>query len=276
MKTRAWLRSLGLMVSMTACNGGDMQADKSGTDDATTDMVTTGMATTDMATTGDSNTSGGGGGGMCDPWVQDCPEGTKCAPYNSDNMGIWDENHCVPLASDPKLPGDSCTMEDNKFSGQDNCAVGSMCFDVDANTLKGVCVEMCTGSPNSPECSDIADVCTIFPPLILCLPGCHPLMPGCADGEVCVPLQSDFICVYTPFPPMEPGAECTDHVQCGPGNFCTDATHVPGCATGKCCTEFCDLKAPACSLAMQTCVPYFKAGEAPAGKENIGLCGAPV
>ena len=61
----------------------------------------------------------------CDPWLQDCPEGEKCAAYNA-GSDTWNANKCVMLKGSAQT-GDPCTYDGADF-GTDDCDVGYMCY----------------------------------------------------------------------------------------------------------------------------------------------------
>lgn len=48
------------------------------------------------------------------------------------------------------------------------------------------------------------------------------------------------------------GAAC-DFGECGEGKLCMWAEALPSCAHERCCTQWCDLRAPACEDPAATC-----------------------
>jgi len=218
----------------------------------------------------------------CDPFAQDCPHGMKCSPYADDGGTSWNNDKCVTIVPDPDHAGEPCTVQNSGTSGNDSCDLGSMCWDVDADTLTGTCVPLCTGSPEMGICPQPL-TCAVFnsATLPLCLPQCDPLQQDCPVDEVCIENRAGvgFLCTLE-----ESGDEgqafdpCMFANTCDPGLACQDPTSASECdpdATG-CCTPFCDLTLPPnCPGAMQTCQPYFGKDPAPPGHENVGVCKLP-
>src|SRR6187431_2409029 len=60
---------------------------------------------------------GGGVSIECDGWAQDCQAGEKCMPWANDGGMTWNAMRCSPLAPDPALAGEACTVEGAAFSG---------------------------------------------------------------------------------------------------------------------------------------------------------------
>ncbi len=258
-------------------------------------------STSGGSSTGAGSTTGGGwtagdcgylrcqAGTQCDPWMQDCRYDEKCNPWANDGGMEWNADKCVPLDPDPKAPGEPCFAPQGPVAGFDDCEKSAMCWNVDPTTNMGTCVAFCTGSPNMPSCADPTAVCTIANDgvLILCLPGCDPLLQDCGQGQTCAPTVdgSDFQCVLAvPEGGGPPGTPCELLGACWYGGMCMDAARVPGC-TGDvgCCAPFCDLTDPeadaTCLAAYETpgaaCVPYFLDQPPAPGHENVGVCALP-
>jgi len=215
----------------------------------------------------------------CDLWQQSCPPGEKCAAWANDGGNAWNATHCVPVVDDPAQVGDPCTVEDPGTSGIDDCALGSMCWNLDAD-LEGTCVGLCGGSEEDPICVEEGTACALSNDgvLILCLPTCDPVLQGCDEGQACYPFNDLFLCL--PDVPVEdggPGDSCEDIAVCDPGLFCALPELVPGCVSAGCCTPYCNITdpMPAC-LTGQVCTPYYEAGMAPEGFEDIGICTLPA
>ncbi len=218
----------------------------------------------------------------CDIWAQDCPRGEKCMPWANDGGNAWNATRCSPIVDGAGAPGDPCEVEGSGVSGIDTCALGSMCFYVDPETLEGTCVALCTGSEADPMCEDPAAWCSLSSEgvLALCLPSCDPLLDECAEGLVCVPQQSTFSCVTDASGDMgAAGDPCEFLNVCDPGLFCADAMLVPGCDPGVavgCCSPFCDVnEGPVPCLPGQECVSWWQGGEATPGLEHVGACALP-
>jgi hypothetical protein len=216
----------------------------------------------------------------CDIFAENCPQGQKCMPFANDGENSWNDLMCVPIAANPRQPGDVCNVKESGVSGFDDCDIHSMCFNVDPDTLQGTCVAMCTGSEQNPMCPP-GSSCTIANDgvLVLCLPTCDPLDPGtCAADQVCVFVNDDFLCVFDASGNEgQMFDECEFVNDCDSGLACVDASGVPQCdpqAPG-CCTDFCDLELPNMCPPPLACVPFFEEGQAPPGLEDVGLCVVP-
>jgi len=245
---------------------------------------TSGAATDDgMADGTDSSAflvmpDGQGPTNECDIWTQDCPKGEKCMPFANDGGGSWNATRCSEVADSPGQPGDECSVEGSGVSGIDDCDLSAMCWDVDPESNAGTCVGFCEGSAESPLCSDPDTGCSISNEgtLILCLPFCDPLLQDCADGNACYPEAAGFFC--SPDASGEDqggyGDGCEFLNVCDPGLYCADASSVPGCTAGGCCSEFCDASDPGatCMGVGQSCVAFWEEGKAPPGEEDFGLC----
>ncbi len=219
------------------------------------------------------------GGWECDPFVQDCPEGQKCAAYIHDDYGFWNAAKCVDVTGTDK-PGEPCTSAD-VASGVDSCIKGAMCWEVDMNG-DGFCVAQCTGSNEDPMC-EFKTSCTIFavPALILCLPDCDPLLQDCGQGVACYPIEDSFTCTSDESGEVGQANDPCEFINtCDPGLMCADAALVGlGCLEGSmgCCTPFCMYPDGACPNPDQQCVQYFDPIDLPADDPwlDIGFCGVP-
>ncbi len=143
------------------------------------------------------------------------------------------------------------------MSGSDTCIGGSMCWDVDSDTLEGTCIDFCTNDAG-PTCMDPARTCfngneQLLP---ICLPACSPLLQDCEDGSGCYPgTYDDFVCIRENTPAYVDAS--TLHPACPAGSFMATETALGECpADEPCCTTFCDLAAPDCDEGF-TCEPYF-------------------
>ncbi|MEZ4380447.1 MAG: hypothetical protein R3A79_03820 [Nannocystaceae bacterium] len=285
-------------ASSTSAGPGDATDATAGTGDATdatstsTTGSTTGDATTD-ASTGDESTgcnficddSCGPDdaveidgvircsppGDPCDVWAQDCPDGEKCSAYASSG-GPWDAVKCVPIVGEA-LPGEPCQALGDPYSGDDTCALGAMCFGVDPETLQGVCVGLCGGSPDAPICG-ADELCLIANDgaLNLCLQTCSPLDKACPEGQMCAFVGEGFACTPSAGDGVGVAESCTTD-SCADGLSCVPGPYVPGCDDTSCCTAFCDLEDPGtCADQPKTeCVSFYD-GEPPPELANLGLC----
>lgn len=227
-------------------------------------------------------TTGGGEQAECDLWAQDCPAGSKCAPYDKNGDGIHDTPRCVPVQGMPGQAGDDCMVEGSIASGLDSCGLGLLCWNVDAES-QGRCVQMCGGTPGDPQCPDdlLCDVSN-GGALPLCVATCDPLTPSCPVGQICLPggpSQDYFICDVDASGEMGGyGDPCAYVNVCDAGLLCLGSASVPGCKTEGCCSEYCDLSQQevTCSGEGQVCLPYYGGDEPPPGYENVGLCSLPL
>jgi hypothetical protein len=223
----------------------------------------------------------------CDVFAQDCPVGEKCTAWANDGGEEWNATRCVPVAPDPDQPGESCMVEGGPVSGIDTCDLGSLCLDVDDETLTGTCVALCTGTVDAPTCEEEGTVCAISNggALALCRPACDPLAQDCPAGDGCYPFQGGWACAADASGGSGYGEPCEFINACAPGLACLDSGAVPpgeACeGAAGCCTEICDVTDPAgdmqCAGAPggQICEPWFDPGRAPAGLEDVGVCAVP-
>lgn len=254
---------------LTACPKNEEPGDTTGGDEASDETDEGGDEKGD-----DGNTDAGfipaddiPNANTCDPWLQDCPEGEKCAAYAVGNT--WDATKCVEVMGDG-LVGDECVYN-GAVLGTDDCAKGHMCYYTNEEAV-GICVAQCTGSPDNPVCDDGFN-CSMSNSgsLLLCLYGCNPLIQDCeVDGSGCFYDGTLFNC--DPAGDLMEGEVCGFINDCAAGNFCADAAALPTCAGSSCCSGFCDLDDPICTITDTECVAFFEEASAPPGLENVGLC----
>lgn len=217
----------------------------------------------------------------CDLAVQDCPAGQKCAPFAGTGSGEPDSTQCVPVARDPDKPGEPCTVEGSPFSGIDSCDGGSVCWNVDPDTLAGRCVALCDQARAEP-CADDHACVAITALLDVCAPHCDPLAPACQADEVCI-LDPDgdsaqFVCIHQAV--GDGGAAfqpCEFLNACGLGLACIEPDAAVECdeSAPGCCLPFCDLGQPDCAGEGAQCVAWFEPGQAPPGLADVGVCRLP-
>jgi hypothetical protein len=243
----------------------------------------TGPGDTDCATDCQASTTSGEPPEQCDFWEQDCPDGHKCMPWADNGGNSWNAYRCSPIADDPAGPGERCVVEESGVSGIDNCDATSLCFDVDADTLEGTCRPFCMGSESEPTCPDACDSCTISATsvLLICLPACDPLAPGCNDGEACQPHNQGFVCMPdTSGESGAPGDICESVNACDPGTVCATAELLPECDGTGCCTPYCTVgdSTPCTALPGTECVPLFEEGPPPEActSADVGACLTPA
>ena len=64
--------------------------------------------------------------------------------------------------------------------------------------------------------------------------------------------------------------------QCGEGKLCAPAEWLPECTGDSCCTEWCDLSAPACATPGTVCEPYLVWNhQGDPGFDDLGACVQP-
>jgi hypothetical protein len=212
-----------------------------------------------------------GADSTCDPWLQDCPEGEKCAAYNA-GSDTWNANKCVMVKGTGQT-GEPCTYDGADF-GTDDCDVGYMCYYTNMESV-GICVPMCTGTPDNPLCEEMFN-CSVSNDgsLLLCLYACDPLLQDCSqEGAGCFWDGAQFNCDPAgDIPTNEPCGYIND---CLPGHLCLDATALPMCAGAACCSAWCDLSDPQCLTVGTECISFYDEGTAPPGLENTGICALP-
>jgi hypothetical protein len=218
----------------------------------------------------------------CDTILQDCPSGQKCTGVKSSLLAPYGGTACVPDNAGQGSPAGSICL--NATDGGDTCDAGSMCVQFGAG--EGACAPFCVGDADAPACDDPALVCARVDhvwPISLCVPSCDPLEYDCPDADlnvsvmVCQPAAVGFGCVLRGnLDGHALGEPCADHRDCIAAARCAPPDDVPGCAgPDGCCAAYCDLTAPSCPLAAQSCVAYYEPGEAPPDLEDVGLCAVP-
>ncbi len=191
----------------------------------------------------------------CSLQDQDCCPGDACRAWDNDAGDTWNATRCVPLDPDAGQVGEPCTAEASAVSGADSCDIGLMCWEVDAETLEGTCAQYC--GEEGPECVGKGEVCTRFNDgfLPLCLHGCDPLTPQCADGLGCYPSGQEFVCLREG---ERAHLDGVFHTECPAGTFAAPPG-VEGCVGGEpCCVSFCDVTEPEACGADVECLPYFE------------------
>jgi len=251
------------------------------TDNPTTDNPTTGNPTTDSDSDSDDpflvmpDTMTVA---ECSTYEEGCPEGQKCMPYANDGGSSWNALKCVDVTGE-NGHGDPCLVEGSGVSGNDDCELHAMCWDVDPMTNEGTCVAFCDGNSESPTCEPGDTTCVIANEgnLNLCLPNCNPLIQDCPEGQACYPINGGTTCAPISVPPEEglEGAPCEFVNACQKGLMCLDSSLYPGgCdGAGGCCSGLCDLSAPDCTVPMTECIPIF---ENPSPEQmDYGVCAVP-
>ena len=240
------------------------------------------------------NPDGGGVSNECNYFAQDCPEGQKCNPWAWDGGTALNGTRCVPIVDHPHQEGEVCKALEY-MSGLDTCDHNMMCWDVDPETLDGMCVAFCDGNEANPCCEDENKVCGGSKEWLICLETCDPLAPiggpaeeteegldMCPVGCACYPQNEDFVCAPDNSGDMgAPGDPCEFINVCDPGSFCLGAAAITTCESAGCCVPACDLDDP---LADETCAAFdpgtsceawYASDQAPQGYEDVGVCVVP-
>lgn len=156
-----------------------------------------------------------------------------------------------------------------------------MCFYADNETNEGTCVELCTGSAEDPVCNNPNTSCIISNQgvLNLCIPSCDPLLQDCPEGQGCYSVFGPFACVGDASGEGGlPGDPCEFINACEPGNECLAIDlYGPSCSGfSSCCSPYCDVSDPTCTVPGHDCVAVFEEGTAPMGFEDVGVCQLPA
>jgi len=254
------------------------------TSSTTTDTPVT---TTDPSTTGTTGTTDantfiipsdlpGNGTIACDNWAQDCPPGQKCVPWSEGGGGAWNATKCVDITGDG-APGDPCTAPEGGAAGIDDCALGSICWNVDAKN-HGTCIAQCTGAPDAPICppkSTCAEAAEAV--LAICIPSCHPLLQDCPGTDLCIPNGDSFLCVLDASGDEgQTNDPCEFANNCDKGLVClntADASSACDPQSTGCCQPFCKFPDGPCPNPDQQCVQWFDPMmPIPPGYEDLGIC----
>ena len=215
----------------------------------------------------------------CDVFKQDCDLGQKCTAWAEGGGGAWNATKCVDITGDG-APGEPCMTMGGGASGIDDCRLGAMCWDVNAEN-QGICVALCTGTEDAPICPAKFD-CAISSEgtLNLCLFRCDPLLQDCPGDELCIPTGDKFICVLDAS--GETGAvndPCEFANACDDGLVCLNTASASiACQQGSqgCCQPFCKFPGSPCPNPDQECLQWFDPMmEIPDGYEHIGVCAIP-
>ncbi|MGH1346387.1 MAG: hypothetical protein ACRBN8_32770 [Nannocystales bacterium] len=208
----------------------------------------------------------GPSGSECDFSEQGCGEDGKCMPWANDGGRVWTGVRCVPLDPNAVGLGEPCQAEGGFVSGIDNCATGLWCGPENADDkldLTGVCHQICNAGP----CLE-GTLCVIpgEPDVGVCEEQCDPLAPACPAGHTCMPaIGIGFACHLAELEGTD--GDCDAHAECEPGYGCLDAPQCGGDGE-RCCTQLCDLDAPACAKG-ETCVDY---GSPLPAYDAVGFC----
>ena len=247
----------------------------------TGDFGNTGTGTGTGTDTG-TDTGGDDGGydwpdigtiGECNPLLQDCDDGFKCNAYTDGSGTAWNNTACVEVVGSG-VDGSPCV---DQGGGVDDCAKGFICLDTGSGS-GATCVDFCDGAARA--CST-GTVCAAYNngALPLCLPSCDPLLQDCLAGQACIDTpQGQFICFNDASGDQgAAGDTCPDadgENLCDPGLWC--GSGAAECATGNCCTPYCNINEAGSCTAPNECVSFYgDASAAPAEYADVGVCIVP-
>ena len=273
-----WVLPMAAWGVLTACNTttSDM-GDSVVASDTVGDGDGDGDATTVMGD-GDGTDTDGPSEGMCDPQLQNCPEGEKCTFYR-DEANPDGANKCVAIMGNDQ-EGDPCQALDGDT---DSCALALHCWGTEPDNATGACVEFCDEN----EVCSAGGPCTITNEgtLPMCLPLCDPLASDCPNGWACYDdwFSENWFCDRDKSEDLGAhGDPCMTINGCDPGFICTAAETINSdtCSSSGsfgCCGVICDVSAPiACPGEGEECTPYYADSEAPPEYVNVGVCILPA
>lgn len=216
----------------------------------------------------------------CDVVDQDCPAGQKCVWYAPPGGLRRDAARCIEVTGAGE-PFDPCTLPTGiGLEITDDCGPESFCLEVYGTADHGYCapffddVEGCDAYPGSyPAFENGSD----FPAACLHYE-CQPMLPeGCPDGLQCTfyPawLYGSLMCWNVPPEDDLPLSAACDYGQCGQGQLCAPTQWLPDCTDDRCCTQWCDLGAPACDTPGTVCEPFpVRQADGDPGFDSLGAC----
>ena len=219
----------------------------------------------------------------CDPYIQDCPEGQKCVPYDADpdeGVAFW---ACVDILG--QVPaGEPCVYEPGALP-KDDCDGESFCqgarpLEGDGPWL-GICSPFCLGDPSDPTCPENHECTGLeFAPPEYCAQQCIPLLQeDCAEGSTCQWSGARFECMAE-LEQLPTGLTCGELNDCAAGNICVIAD-VVNCEADNCCASYCNLEdgdGPCQAIDPEyVCVEFFEQGWPgdPSPLDVLGVCVLP-
>ncbi len=163
-------------------------------------------------------------GGPCDPILQDCAAGQKCALIVMDTGAQTGTVGCA-LNGD-KAVGQSCSQP-SMVGASDDCVSGSHC-------VFGTCHEMCVIGTSPCAAGGCVGVNNLEMQFDICLPNCDPLLQNCGAGDGCYLTGDGPVCaavVGAGGAGVPPGGSCTslNDCQAGSGCFNTPGTCLKYC-----------------------------------------------
>jgi hypothetical protein len=201
----------------------------------------------------------------CDPLTAaQCAPGQKCTAVVSGGTTLFS---CVEQSGSLQ-EGEDCmvSLED----GQDGCIAGTVCLGDEAGTCRQLC-------DNDAQCETGQCLDDPLHGIPHCARDCDAFEPACPSLQQCRRQGDRFSCMDAlPGDVGGVGEPCLlqGDAGCGQGLLCVTGALVPGCASGGCCAQLCDLgladpcSSPAtCNAALETAAP---------GYESVGACFVPA
>ena len=267
LRPRALLAALCSLPLSSACQHVPTTADQEPQEESS------GGSSGNVLDDGGEDDGGGGNGPVfnCEPGNEtSCPPGQKCTALATTGP----QNHFECVADDGELlPDDECTPAPG--TGQDHCTTGHVCLVSKPEDTLGRCLQACR---NDADCEP--DKCTQSPftSTTFCAKSCDPLVPSCTQGLVCRQADDRFLCgMAIDVDTGLTGDNCdgTTLRGCAENFACLAGALVPGCNSGNCCTNTCDLAGGSDQcVAPSLCRALFPS-PAP-GFENVGACFIPL
>ena len=193
----------------------------------------------------------------------------------------WMTRACIPVAADPKAPGEPCVRLGNA-QGEDDCAAGAYCSyfggvwlnaELNAPQFQRVCSSYCRFEKDCP----LGEACVVIGAALsqttgLCRPRCELLGP-CGAGEKCgltslTTGSQSSVCM--PAGPAVADGKCDSAVECGQGLGCVYSQS----AGASLCRVECD-PAHVCADGFECSLPFGGGGGAALDHPGFGYCLVP-
>lgn len=189
----------------------------------------------------------------------------------------------IACASEPSPSTSDSSATVTGSTTHDASTSASVTTGASTSTSASTSVDSTTGDSTGTVGPDSADDLPV-PDLGGPRPSCHPLEPlDCPEGQACYPIDGVWQCA--PDASGDAGAygdPCDSDDGCDPGLACLPTNALPPglpCeGAAGCCTVLCDFSDPDASLGCpsaadgQLCLPWYPAGEAPPGYDDVGAC----
>jgi len=217
---------------------------------------------------------------MCDPQVQDCPEGQKCTASNVMTGDFWNKNVCTPIMGTKTL-GESCDVLGQELGGgADDCDLGLICLQFAPDGTDGICTSFCNADS---QCDAPKDICVPVNEGILpiCLSTCDPLIQDCPFDQGCYgDMMGELFICFKPDPQSGgmDNDDCAFDNACVAGFQCMPPEVVEDCDQGNmgCCNPFCDITGDNSECGGgEVCTPFFGEDNMVPPWEDVGICTLP-